>query len=499
MKIKSVKMANYKRFSNLVIENIPETTKLVVMLGPNGCGKSSVFDFLLQHSTRLAGIQGNLDVDYHFRESKSSGGNFMTGGVEFYERSTSVYDVYVRSAHRNEPQLDLRTINIFLGGEKFLKMNQNNPELSKNLQKLIFSFRDIGGAKWMKTTRSEFFKNLQDAMKPLFGDLTLDNLENFAFSKGSIKGFALQNLSSGEMAAFDLLLDILVKRENYTDTVFCIDEPEAHISPRIQGRLLEALVKLLNEKSQMWIATHAVGVMRKAMELYKLNPKEVIFLDFGDLDFDTHQKITPAKPDRKFWDKIHRIALDDISELVTPDQIILCESEIGFDADCYNQIFGDNFPDTKFISAGGKKELKLYVPVVKAVAKGAKCLRLRDRDGSTSAKIDQLQNEGIKVLRRGSIEDYLLSDDMLEILCASLRADSGNVPTDGEAQLIRIRNSFPNGKAAAASIRQAIVRWGVQNIGDDRDDFLRNTMAPSVKPETQTYKELREIIFGNSQ
>ena len=46
MKIEWIKLKNFKRFTDLAIEGLPETAKLVVMIGPNGCGKSSVFDAL---------------------------------------------------------------------------------------------------------------------------------------------------------------------------------------------------------------------------------------------------------------------------------------------------------------------------------------------------------------------------------------------------------------------------------------------------------------------
>ena len=44
MKIQSIHLQNFKRFTDLKIQNIPAIAKLVVLLGPNGCGKSSLFD-----------------------------------------------------------------------------------------------------------------------------------------------------------------------------------------------------------------------------------------------------------------------------------------------------------------------------------------------------------------------------------------------------------------------------------------------------------------------
>ena len=44
MKIKNIKLQNFKKFSNLTIDNLLDTVKLVVLLGPNGCGKSSLIE-----------------------------------------------------------------------------------------------------------------------------------------------------------------------------------------------------------------------------------------------------------------------------------------------------------------------------------------------------------------------------------------------------------------------------------------------------------------------
>ena len=44
MKIKEVHLEKFKRFTDLTIKDISKDAKLVVLIGPNGCGKSSIFD-----------------------------------------------------------------------------------------------------------------------------------------------------------------------------------------------------------------------------------------------------------------------------------------------------------------------------------------------------------------------------------------------------------------------------------------------------------------------
>lgn len=44
MKIKSLQLKNFKRFTDLTIQDIPENARLVLLIGSNGSGKSSVFD-----------------------------------------------------------------------------------------------------------------------------------------------------------------------------------------------------------------------------------------------------------------------------------------------------------------------------------------------------------------------------------------------------------------------------------------------------------------------
>lgn len=44
MRIKNLHLKNFKRFTDLILQEIPENAKLVLLIGTNGSGKTSVFD-----------------------------------------------------------------------------------------------------------------------------------------------------------------------------------------------------------------------------------------------------------------------------------------------------------------------------------------------------------------------------------------------------------------------------------------------------------------------
>src|SRR5690625_6604880 len=54
MKIKNVKINKFKRFTDLSISDIPETARLIVLVGPNGSGKTSIFE-AFNHYYQLGG------------------------------------------------------------------------------------------------------------------------------------------------------------------------------------------------------------------------------------------------------------------------------------------------------------------------------------------------------------------------------------------------------------------------------------------------------------
>ena len=117
--------------------------------------------------------------------------------------------------------------------------------------------------------REQVIGQVRDSLQSIFPDLWLHSLEDpegggtFYFEKGVAKKYNYVNLSGGEKAAFDLLLDFIVRREYYPNAVMCIDEPEAHMGWAAQGKLLEVLYELIPEKSQLWLGTHSIGILTR--------------------------------------------------------------------------------------------------------------------------------------------------------------------------------------------------------------------------------------------
>ena len=249
--------------------------------------------------------------------------------------------------------------------------------VAQNYQRLASqALEDVFVNEKASTTMGEFREkvigDIRAALKRVFPSLLLNDFGNpltngtFRFDKGTSHQFLYKNLSGGEKAAFDLLLDFTVKARTFTNTIYCIDEPEAHMNSRVQGALLDELYHCLPHGCQLWLASHSLGMMRRARDIEAANPGSVVFLDFHDIDFDLPQVLTPTRVTRKFWERVLNVALDDLSTLVALQRVVLCEGSppgssgrnMSHDAVCYNTIFDGEFPDTRFVSAGNSYDLQ---------------------------------------------------------------------------------------------------------------------------------------------
>jgi hypothetical protein len=531
MKIREIQLRGFKRFTHTAVSDIPAAARLVILGGPNGSGKSSLIEAVhTWHGVTWTGRTG-WDDTYHIKHTEQrTTGWAQQVEVHFHAPEPNTPEakekaVYVRTAYRNDPEFQLASLSHAdpaVKEHRIHRLIQNDSTVSRNYQRIASdaledALERLDHAMTLGAFREQTLGEVRNAMSRLFPGLVLNSLGNplvegtFKFDKGDSKAFFYKNLSGGEKAAFDLLLDILIKRREFDDTVFFIDEPEAHMASGLQSALLDEIFRAVPPQSQLWLATHSIGMMRKARDIGRQNPDSVVFLDFDGVNFDLPQVLRPVQPDRPFWKRAMEIALDDLAGYVTPEQVVLCEGgqhseKAKFDAECYNEIFKAEHPSTLFLGAGNSDDV-LTDPrgvgrLLAALAPGVDLRRLIDRDDRTDADIVALQRQGVRVLTRRHIESYLLDDDVLTRLCADL-GDASLAASLLAAKATALQGSTAAGgpaddfKRIGGDVYNAAKRlFNPKKLGNDQRAFMRAFCAPLIHPGTAVYRELKLDVFG---
>jgi hypothetical protein len=353
-------------------------------------------------------------------------------------------------------------------------------------------------------------------MIAVFGDLQLQNIADplgsgaFSFDKGLSKSFHFKNLSGGEKAAFDLLLDLHVKKKSYNDAVYCIDEIETHLHTKVQGTLLRELVKVLPEEAQLWVTTHSLGVLRAAQTLSIENPGSVCVIDFDVIDPDEPREIVPSNLDRVSWEKMLSIALDDLSQRVAPEVVVVCEGSTtgnrrkDFDAEIYNRILGSKNSSVVFVSGGSANQVATTGVSVRDTLANllprTRIVSLCDRDDKSAEEVSQVEKSGGLVFTMRNLESFLFADDVIKALVVRERKEELlDQAYQVKATAItnsQDRNNPPDDlKSAAGEIYTNLKRLlGLTRCGNNTETFMRDTLAPLIVPSMPTYIAMKEAI-----
>jgi predicted ATPase len=541
MRLQALRIRDFKRFSDLTISDIPETAKLVILTGPNGSGKTSLFEAFNYWMNFLRG-QNTFEAEYHSRISATGSSDAQTLLQKIDLQFHGDYDVrndqerkrkafYIRSAYRHEPDFTVNNLSaaddVLTDSRRAQRLIHQEQRVSENYQRMVaeavmalYSDDPVTQQKTVRIVADELIGDARAAMLKVFDGLELQGPGNpitggtFRFKKGASSGFHYKNLSGGEKAAFDLLLDFIVKRRAFDDTVFCIDEPELHMHTKLQALLLEVMFSLVPSNCQLWLSTHSIGMARTAAQLNASNPGQVAFIDFHDQDFDQPTTLRPVIPDRRFWQQMFHTALDDLAHLVVPKHIVFCEGKrLGqggrkpsFDVEVYKTIFTPHYQDVDFIPLGGTTEVhqdgKTFGLLLTKLAPGIKSWKVFDLDDRHAAEVQKLEAEGTQVLKRRDLESYLWDDEVLAALCEQNGSPEKLTEIQAEKQQALsdiATQGKPTDDIKAISGRlynKCKQTLSLTQCGNDAESFACRTLAPLIRPGTLVFRELNAIVMA---
>ena len=536
MRIKRLHIKNdYKRFHDLTIDLGDDPKRIIALVGPNGCGKSSVFDAIMFRTNAFsqAGDRSTAkDYLYHSMKDKDSvdhndikidflGGEFFkvltqngTAGHRntiFSFRSPYRYNSNVKISNTQAVE-DIKLNNYGASNCAVIdeKMEQNYRRLNA-FYRAKMEREDLPPSRAKEIVIGELNQSIKNCL-----NLQIASLGNVEGGEGTLyfkkpnqpEPFEFNVLSSGEKEVVDILLDLFLRKENYNDSVFLIDEPELHINTSIQRNLLLEINNLIGENCQIWIATHSIGFLR-ALQTDLGDVCSVIEFK-KDVNYASQPQILlPMKPNLHSWKRLFEIPLDDLSHLICPERIIYCEGkdkptakgqEQGFDAEFYNKIFGEKYPNTLFVSSGGNTELDqrrdMAILILGKAIQNLEVLVLKDRDvgsGKDTSDADRQEyldnNENHhRMLKRVELENYAFDKEVIMAYCVANNRKFDEVTY--VQNLPDIRNKEV--KEEISTIKKIC---GI--TGSINPHKFKLNLADYIKEGTPIYEELESCIFTN--
>ncbi|HEY4062321.1 MAG TPA: AAA family ATPase [Puia sp.] len=316
MRITGIQLKNFKRFTDLTIGAIPEKTKLVLLIGANGSGKSSIFDAFDNITKSCVGtLADNSEYysknnqEYSIAISFDDGSTLRTDYID-KECAKKIENFIGRSSIRIVPKItdagDLDTIKY--DSDAPATFSDADTRFDNDLLMFIQQIDNALRAPVFSGESADTFKIFTEFIRPLnvsllniFGNNLLTTIQLIEFRSPTIqskakliflKGESKINydlLSYGEKQVIILLLNFIVRKEQYQDAVIYIDDMDCNINTVLQFRLFNEIISSwIPDTSQLWTASHASGFIE-----FALQEDDAVILDLGLLNFDESQIILP--------------------------------------------------------------------------------------------------------------------------------------------------------------------------------------------------------------
>ncbi|WP_103624605.1 AAA family ATPase [Campylobacter concisus] len=536
MKVSKVRIQEFKRFKDLTIDLGDSPKKIVAIVGPNGCGKSSVLDAFIalgpSFGARIGTDPSGSVKNYFFRSNNKNfyeliDIDFVVGGIVYRKDELRNIEKYknslnslfsFRSPYRYNNDLNIKEIRAVSPIEEnrysasySVSIDEKIEENYRGLLAYFNSYRDDNDLKPSEARKhvidqlNNSIKNCLDLEIVSMGEVEGGNGTLFFKKPDSDVKFSFNSLSSGEKEVVDILLDLFLRKEKYKGSIYLIDEPELHINTCIQRNLMKEINNLIDDEGQIWITTHSIGFLR-ALQTDFIGDSQIIKFH-KNINLSDKIELKPIDKNYNEWKEIFETALDDLTGLIAPKRIIYCEGraelkdsyEKGLDAKVLNNIFNKKYPDTLFVSSGGNTELdyrsRIAIAILGKVFKDLEIWVFKDRDIASGGNVSEFdrqeyldgQENSFRVMKRWEIENYLFDKEILKAYCDKKGCQFDESRYD--AVVTDVVNN--NVKDKGGEIKKCCGITTPINI-----EIFKENLSNFILPDTLVYKELEDCIFN---
>lgn len=352
-----------------ILKHLDGHNKTLVIIGPNGSGKTSFANY-------MKGVEKHIRVIPASKPIKTSG------------HIPSIYNTTI-ATYNNE---------IYGGGN-----------LSSDLlQKLIVGIcteHDNIAREYHKSKGAIIQESTFEKVKKIFDDFFEVKLDDSAFSNKQIKAkkegcsaFEFNNMSDGERVAFFYIATVIAAP---SQSFIIVDEPENHLNPAIYNKIWDRLIADRPDCQFIFIS-HTMEFInaRSNFELVKI--KEF-----------TH----PNKFKFEFLgDSLENISTECMVEILgSRKPILFCEgSKTDYDYKIYEKLFGNSYT---VIPTGNCLSVENSVDACNMHASTysiQSAIGIIDSDLKSSEEVDRLRTKNVYSLRCNEIEMLLLDESIFK-------------------------------------------------------------------------------------
>ena len=479
------------------LDSVPQ---IMIVTGPNGCGKSTLLDCL-----RSSGGSGGpiLYVGPHRVSARQvvrmrflAGRKLLMRDLQATDNLPNYEGINIHSRTRSAWDFD--------ESASYLKYALCQIELDR--QSALTTRFDKDG-RVDKDAMPDIWAPLKEMTENLLPHLRFDRID--VSNRDSIrclwKIFAkdvevdIDDLSSGEKAIIQLFFPLIETRvqsrlrefmgETEPDSEeasiqntlpishesICVlmDEPELHLHPNLQGKILSYLRNLSGRDGvQFILATHSTTIVEQASsdELFLLRPAELVSV--GE-----NQLVRIASSEEKL--QMMREVFGSTTNITAMKKVVVVEGSKAHDGSrraADERVFGflsDTFSQFTVISGGGKSECKTLAESIseilsEEISQKLRAVALVDRDVEENAT-DEL---GVIYLPVSTIENFLVDP---QVIWAAVRLVRHKVSLKSEGEVEAAIDSILDGRFGAEVERRvkALVGVYVFRLHDPVDEAQR--------------------------